>query len=165
MMGHSLGGTSAALFLSGNKDETFKGIVFLASYPNRELTDSYRYLSIYGTNDTVLNKTEYEKNRTNFPAKTTEIVIDGGNHSYFDDHGFQRGDGVASISRDEQTRQTKNAVVDFIVNPSSLVRIGATKRKKIPKKNGIVLKFHAMMRSFAMRCIEHSGTFYKSRQP
>lgn len=118
MMGHSLGGTSAALFLSGNKDETFKGIVFLASYPSRELNDSYRCLSIYGTNDMVLNKAEYEKSRSNFPAKTTEIVIDGGNHSNFGDYGFQRGDGVASISRDEQTRQTKNAVVDFIVNPS-----------------------------------------------
>lgn len=118
MMGHSLGGTSAALFLSGNKDETFKGIVFLASYPNRELNDSYRCLSIYGSNDTVLNKAEYEKNRSNFPAKMAEIVIDGGNHSNFGDYGFQRGDGAASISRDEQTRQTKNAVVDFIVNPS-----------------------------------------------
>ncbi|MBQ9457590.1 MAG: hypothetical protein IJU64_03675 [Bacilli bacterium] len=88
MMGHSLGGTSAALFLSGNKDETFKGIIFLASYPNKELNDSYRCLSIYGSNDAVLNKAEYEKNRSNFPAKMTEIVIDGGNHSYFGDYGF-----------------------------------------------------------------------------
>jgi len=118
MMGHSLGGTSAALFLSGNRDEAFKGVIFLASYPNRELNDSYRCLSIYGSNDKVLNKAEYKKNRSNFPAKTTEIAIDGGNHSYFGDYGFQRGDGAASISRDEQTRQTKNAVVDFIVNPS-----------------------------------------------
>ena len=117
MMGHSLGGSSAALFLSGNKDETFKGIVFLASFPNRVLNDSYRCLSIYGSNDTVLNKAEYEKNRSNFPAKTTEIVIDGGNHAYFGDYGLQRVDGAASIGRDEQKRQTKNAVVDFVVNP------------------------------------------------
>ena len=118
MMGHSLGGASAAMFLSDNSDEVFKGIVFLASYPSKKLNDSYRCLSLYGTNDSVLNKEEYEKNRSNFPAKNTEIVIDGGNHSYFGDYGFQRGDGIASISRSEQTHMTKNAITDFILAAS-----------------------------------------------
>lgn len=54
----------------------------------------------------------------NLSSNENAIVFYAGNHAYFGDYGFQRGDGAASISRDEQTRQTKNAVVDFIVNPS-----------------------------------------------
>lgn len=114
MMGHSLGGTCASMFLSSNNDPHFKGIVFLASFPNKKLNDSYRCLSIYGTNDMVLNKGEYNNNLANFPSGYKEIVIEGGNHSNFGDYGFQRGDGVATLSKEEQTNIAKDAVVSFI---------------------------------------------------
>ena len=116
LMGHSLGGTTAALYLSKTKYTSYKGIIFLASYPNKKLNDSYKCLSIYGTNDLVLNKKEYNKNISNFPANYKEVIIEGGNHSNFGDYGFQRHDGVASISKDEQINITKNAVIDFIAS-------------------------------------------------
>lgn len=116
MMGHSLGGTTASLYLSNTKYNSFKGIIFLASYPTKKLNDSYKCLSIYGTNDKVINRGEYNKNSRNFPAIFQEIVIEGGNHSGFGDYGFQRRDGVASITKENQINITKTAVVEFINN-------------------------------------------------
>lgn len=116
LMGHSLGGTTAGLYLANANNSSLKGIIFLASYPNKKLNDSYKCLSIYGTNDLVLNKDEYNKNISNFPNNYEEIVIEGGNHSNFGDYGHQRGDGEASISNNEQISITKNAVINFVNN-------------------------------------------------
>ena len=104
------------LFLANNNNPSFKGIIFLASYPTKKINDSYKCLSIYGTNDKVLNREEYNKNSRNFPAIFQEIVIEGGNHSGFGDYGFQRRDGVASITKEEQINITKTAVVEFVNN-------------------------------------------------
>lgn len=114
LMGHSLGGTTAALYLSKTNDTSINGIIFLASYPNKKVDDSYKCLSIYGSNDQVLNKNEYNKNISNFPINYKEVVIEGGNHSQFGSYGLQRGDGVASISEETQINITKNEVYNFI---------------------------------------------------
>ena len=114
IMGHSLGGTTAALYLSKINNPIYKGIIFLASYPNKKLDDSYKCLSIYGSNDLVLNKNEYNKNISNFPSNYKEVIIEGGNHSNFGDYGFQRKDGVASISNEEQINITKSEIINFI---------------------------------------------------
>lgn len=114
LMGHSLGGTTASLYLSKTTNPSYKGIIFLASYPNKKLNDSLRCLSIYGSNDKVLNKNEYNNNISNFPTNYKEVVIEGGNHSNFGDYGFQRGDGEATITNEEQVNITKNAVINFV---------------------------------------------------
>ena len=114
MMGHSLGGTTAALYLSETKYTSYKGIIFLASYPNKKLNDSYKCLSIYGTKDLVLDKKKYKENISNFPTNYKEVIIEGGNHSNFGDYGFQRNDGVAYISKEEQINITKQEIIDFI---------------------------------------------------
>jgi hypothetical protein len=116
MMGHSLGGTTASLYLSKTDNPSYKGIIFLASYPSKKLNDSLRCLSIYGSNDQVLNKNEYNNNKPNFPTNYKEVIIEGGNHSNFGDYGFQRGDGEATITIEEQTNITKNAIINFIEN-------------------------------------------------
>lgn len=116
LMGHSLGGSTAALYLSKTNYTSYKGIIFLASYPNKKLNDSYKCLSIYGSNDLVLNKEEYNKNISNFPTNFKEVIIEGGNHSNFGDYGHQRNDGVASISKEEQINITKQEIMDFINN-------------------------------------------------
>ena len=115
LMGHSLGGTTAALYLKDTR-YSYKGIIFLASYANKKLNDDYKCLSIYGSNDTVLNKKEYEKNKSNFPSGYKEVVIEGGIHSYFGDYGNQRGDGTPTITRDEQITKTKEEVLSFITS-------------------------------------------------
>ena len=113
MIGHSLGGTTAALYLSNTHNASFKGIIFLAAYPNKKLDDSLKCLSIYGSNDKVLNRKEYTKNISNFPSNYKEVIIEGGNHASFGDYGFQRRDGKASITNEEQVNITKNEIVTF----------------------------------------------------
>ena len=69
-----------------------------------------RALSIYGSEDRVLNREQYEKNRRNLPADLKEIVLDGGCHAYFGMYGAQDGDGEPAISNAEQIRRTAEEI-------------------------------------------------------
>ena len=57
---------------------------------------------------------KHEETKKNL-ANLTEVVIDGGIHSYFGDYGHQDGDGEASITCDEQTRIVSSHVSSFIL--------------------------------------------------
>lgn len=113
--GHSLGGVMAANYALKNPD-SFKGIAFLASYPNKDLSGTdFKALSLYGTNDTVLNMESYEQSKPLLPDKAfTEIVIDGGNHANFGNYGAQSGDSPATISAEEQQHITVSAILKMI---------------------------------------------------
>ena len=112
MCGHSLGGVMAAYYLEQHSN-AFEGIIFLASYSTADISNSnLNVLSVYGSNDKVLNSESYQKNRSHLPDTVQEFVIEGGCHAYFGNYGLQSGDGQATISSDEQQRQT----VDFIVS-------------------------------------------------
>ncbi len=116
--GHSLGGTIAASELAAHRG-TYEGLLLLASFSTDDLSNEpVRALSIYGSEDGVLNRETYEKNRKNLPADTTELVIEGGCHAYFGMYGAQAGDGTPSISDAEQIRITADAVIDWIQNGS-----------------------------------------------
>ena len=69
------------------------------------------YLSVYGTEDTVLNADAYEQGKAHWPADATEVVIQGGNHAQFGDYGRQQGDGEATLPAEEQQRQTAEAIL------------------------------------------------------
>ena len=58
--------------------------------------------SFYGTEDKVLNMENYEKYFSNLPNDVIEEVIEGGNHANYAHYGAQEGDGVATITREEQ---------------------------------------------------------------
>ena len=104
--GHSLGGSMAASYVADHTDE-YEGLVLLASYSTAELANSQlNVISIYGSEDEVLNREKYEKNRSNLPADFTEYVIDGGCHAYFGVYGYQEGDGTPSISNQQQIELT-----------------------------------------------------------
>ena len=107
--GHSLGGVAAASFASKHAVD---GLVLLASYPTQEVT--VPLLSIYGTEDHVLNLQAYEEARPLWTAVAQELVIDGGNHAYFGNYGEQSGDGTALITHDQQQRATVEAITAFI---------------------------------------------------
>lgn len=134
MAGHSLGGTAATKYLeelfSDDKERSpedessinvvrdaihFKGLILCGSYPSFDISNApIRLLSIYGSNDEVLNMNAYEENKANWPEDSTEIVIDGGNHSYFGTYGIQDGDGTPSISNQEQIDITAQIIDDWI---------------------------------------------------
>ena len=76
--------------------------------------ENMRVLSVYGSNDNVLNIDKYTECVNNLPAGFTELVIDGGNHAGFGDYGQQKGDGNATISHEEQWNITVNAIINFV---------------------------------------------------
>lgn len=53
LMGHSLGGSVASICLDKTSYD-YRGIIFLASFPNQKLDDRYKAISIYGDCDKVL---------------------------------------------------------------------------------------------------------------
>ncbi len=116
MSGHSLGGSMAASFIAENS-KAFDGIILLASYSTADLSNSgLDVISIYGTNDGVLNMEKYEEYKPNLPEDFKEVVITGGCHAYFGAYGEQEGDKKATITREEQIEVTVNEILQFINN-------------------------------------------------
>ena len=112
LSGHSLGGAMAASYASGHL-ESLNGLVLLAAYPTKSLkSDSFSVLSIYGSEDGVLNMEKVEEGKSQMPADYTEICIEGGNHAQFGNYGEQKGDHTAGISWEEQQKQ-EEAVVTY----------------------------------------------------
>lgn len=101
--GHSLGGAMASSYLNENAD-SFDGLILLAAYPLNESEDNV--LTLYGSNDKVLDLEKLE------PFESTPIM--GGNHAYFGDYGEQAGDGIATISREDQQALTVQYILEFI---------------------------------------------------
>lgn len=112
--GHSSGGTSASIFASNNPD-LVDGIVYLASYPakstNTLFNSNLEILSIFGTNDGLVN---IENSRERFPLNTRFVVIEGANHTQFAYYGDGGGNNPATITREEQIRQTVAAMLVFL---------------------------------------------------
>ncbi len=132
--GHSLGGISAQAVVYNNP-ESFDGLILLGAYPaeNYSLSDwQGNVLSVYAENDKLSSVEEIEDGKIHLPPansldslnqpetlsfeQPTAIyyMIEGGNHSQFGAYGFQKGDGEADISRDEQHRQITEAITKFI---------------------------------------------------
>lgn len=114
--GHSLGGSMAASYLEKHTDE-YEGLILLGSYSTADLSDvGIEVLSIYGSEDQVLNREKYNDNMSNLPKDFKEIVIEGGCHAYFGMYGAQDGDGVPSISNSEQILRTAEYIVQMILS-------------------------------------------------
>lgn len=123
--GHSLGGSMAASYAAEHA-EYLDGLLLLASYSTADLKESgLDVLSIYGTEDGVLNMSKYDEYRQNLPegkpgdedgkaGGTAELIIEGGNHAGFGDYGVQEGDGEASISGETQRELTAEAFMDIL---------------------------------------------------
>jgi hypothetical protein len=112
MAGHSLGGSMAASYLASHKAD-FEGIILLGAYSTSDLTDK-RVMSIYGSEDGVMNREKYDKYKINLPSDFTEEIIAGGNHAGFGMYGIQDGDGIATITTVEQIEKTSDAILTFI---------------------------------------------------
>lgn len=116
LSGHSLGGAMASSYASRHL-ENLNGLVLLAAYPTKSLkSDSFSVISIYGSEDGILNKKKVEAGRKLMPQNYTEICIEGGNHAQFGNYGKQDGDHNADISREEQQDQTVTAVLQMMKN-------------------------------------------------
>jgi hypothetical protein len=89
----------------------FYRLVVEADFSSAEM----KVLSLFGTEDGILSRSDrYDSCRPNLPESTVEIKIEGGCHSYFGCYGMQEGDGVPSITAEEQINFTADAIRDFI---------------------------------------------------
>ncbi|MBE6648877.1 MAG: alpha/beta hydrolase [Ruminococcaceae bacterium] len=112
--GHSLGGSMAASYLENNVED-YEGLILLGSYSTADLSATdLDVLSVFGSEDKVMNREKYEKNKSNLPNDFTEYVIDGGCHSYFGMYGAQDGDGTPTITNEEQIRLTVESIVKIM---------------------------------------------------
>lgn len=112
--GHSLGGAMAASYAAKHAQD-YDGLVLLGAYAAGDLSGTgLRVLSVYGSEDGVLNREKYEASRENYPSDFTELVLEGGNHAYFGDYGEQEGDGAGAISREAQIAYAADAIAAMI---------------------------------------------------
>lgn len=104
MAGHSLGGAMASAYAQKHSD-VIDGVILLGAYVYGDIPND-QALVIYGSEDHILNRAKV--------TNGTIIILEGGNHAQFGNYGEQKGDGIASISADEQQTQCVDAIIDFI---------------------------------------------------
>ena len=86
--------------------------MLLAAYPTASLENSgLEVVSVYGSEDKVMNREKYDENKSNLPDDFTEIIIEGGCHAYFGMYGAQDGDGTPVITDEEQIYFTVEHIV------------------------------------------------------
>ena len=114
--GHSLGGSMAAQYAVDHAgDGTLDGLVLLGSYSASDLSSTnLGAISLYGSNDQMLNRAKLEDNADLLPKGAETVEIEGGNHAGFGAYGPQSGDGEASITPAEQQSQTADAIDRYI---------------------------------------------------
>ncbi len=113
--GHSLGGAMAATYL-GNHTDDFEGLVLLGAYSTVDLSKTdLTVLSIFGSEDKVMDREAYSDNRSNLPSDAIEAEINGGCHAYFGMYGHQSGDGEPSVTNEKQINITANAIFEIIL--------------------------------------------------
>lgn len=123
LAGHSLGGVAAAAEL-GEHMEEYQGLILCGSYTTVDFSGTnLQLLSIYGSNDGVLKMNKYEENRAHWPSDATEVVLPGGNHSYFGCYGVQKGDGKATITNEEQIQMAADAIEQWMDERATTQRV------------------------------------------
>ncbi|MBQ6100168.1 MAG: alpha/beta hydrolase [Methanobrevibacter sp.] len=110
--GHSLGGAMASIYV--NSTDRMEGIIYLASHSPNEI--QIPALSIYGSNDGVMNMEHYQEAKPLMKNNYTELIINGGNHAQFGNYGNQSGDGAANITAESQQDQSVDAIIKFLEN-------------------------------------------------
>ena len=111
--GHSLGGVAASSWAAGHPEE-LDGVILLAAYPVKALDEGLTELTIYGSEDKVLDPGKIEEGLKYAPADYEEYVIQGGNHAQFGSYGAQSGDGEAKISAEEQVSETVKTILAWM---------------------------------------------------
>lgn len=112
--GHSLGGSMAAAYLEEHSED-YSGLVLLGSYSTADLSKTnLDVLSVYGSEDQVMNREKYAENKANLPESTTESIIEGGCHAYFGMYGPQSGDGIPTLTNEEQIDLTAKKIAELV---------------------------------------------------
>jgi dienelactone hydrolase len=112
--GHSLGGSMAAQYAKDNASK-LAGIIFMGSYPANDMSQSpLQVVTLHGSLDGLATPAKITDSLKLLPPTSREVLIEGGNHAQYGNYGPQAGDGVATISREEQQQQTVTATLELV---------------------------------------------------
>lgn len=109
--GHSLGGAMAASYAAEN-GEKLDGLILCAAYPTEELDDHLQEISLYGSEDKVLNLEKIDEGRAYAPDMYVEHKIEGGNHAQFGNYGEQDGDGTPLVTPAGQQAEAARVIIE-----------------------------------------------------
>ena len=113
--GHSLGGAVAAIY-AANHGGTLDGLILCAAFPTKALPADLKVISLYGSEDHVIDLSQVEKGRSFVSSDCyVEHVIQGGNHARFGNYGAQPGDGQASLSAQDQQMETIDVILKEVL--------------------------------------------------
>lgn len=118
LAGHSRGAMLASTYVH-QTDMLPAGLVLMGTTHPRDFSlREYegRVLKLYGTRDGIASLRKMEENRPLLPSTTRWIAIEGGNHVQFGDYRYQLGDGKAEITREQQQRQVRDAIVELLAS-------------------------------------------------
>lgn len=110
LVGHSLGGAMASQYASKHKDE-IDGLILLGAYPYKQYPVE-KTLCIYGSEGAIEGRNKEKIIKVEDLKYRYEIQ--GGNHAQFGNYGVQKGDGVGIITHEEQQKQTRNYILNFL---------------------------------------------------
>lgn len=124
LAGHSQGAKMAAQFVYENLGTIHKLILIGTSHPRDiSLTGcTIPVLKIYGSNDGVSDSNTIMNNKAKLPETTRFVCINGANHSQFGYYGFQFGDNLATISREQQQKETIEEIIEFVNEPTQQLK-------------------------------------------
>ena len=111
--GHSLGGAMACWYADDHREDV-EGLILYGSYCDRDIADSgLAALSVAGTQDTVIDASDYERGLEKLPADATVVELDGLNHTQFGSYSGQRGDTATGTSYADAHARLNEVVVHW----------------------------------------------------
>lgn len=114
MAGHSLGGAACSIYTASNENK-ISGLALCASFSTKKIDDRVKTVIVYGSEDDVLNKNSFNRNLHNLPDDSVKYVLEGGNHAYFGNYGYQRGDGIATVTPDKQQDDAADKIIEVLL--------------------------------------------------
>jgi hypothetical protein len=114
--GHSVGGTAAALYVSGNPNQV-AGLAIWSSYPadNSDISDrAIPVILLYGGNEIRVTDESVGTRQHLLPPDTQYIKIEGGDHHQFGAYQLTSEPDLATISREDQHTQILAATLDLL---------------------------------------------------
>ena len=114
ILAHASGASIA--YKDALKNKNIKGFVFMGAVPEGDDLNlvNMPVLSIWGTNDGLLDFTRIKEAKKNLPSKSKYYAIEGGNSTNFADIELVSGDEEAIISPEKQQARSVNKIAEFI---------------------------------------------------
>ena len=119
--GHSVGGVSAAMFISKNPGQ-IDGLAFWAAFPagNSDLSQSdIPIYMIYGEVDPAADRTAVRDRVELLPTDTVYVEIEGGDHHQFGNYLIKPEEHLALIPREDQQQQIINSTLELLAGISA----------------------------------------------